>query len=136
MFGGIRQRLDDLELLDDRARPAVRDDDRQRAVVLRAHVDEVNVEPVDLRDELRERIQPRFDFAPVVLRAPVRRERLHRGELHALRIVRDQLAIRPPRRLDAPIQIGELCVRRLEMKRTDGSAFSRRLDFRHHVGHW
>ena len=51
--GGIGQRLDDLQLLDDRARPAVRDDERQRVLVLRADVDEVDVEPVDLGDELR-----------------------------------------------------------------------------------
>jgi len=51
--GGIGERTDDLQLLDDRARPAVTDDDRQRVLVLRANVDEVDVEPVDLGDEVR-----------------------------------------------------------------------------------
>ena len=52
--GGIGQRPDDLELLDDRARPAVGDDDRQRIFMPRADVDEVDVEPVDLGDEIRQ----------------------------------------------------------------------------------
>ena len=52
MRRGIGQRIDDLQLLDDRAGPPVRDDDRQRVLVLRADVDEVDVEPVDLGDEL------------------------------------------------------------------------------------
>ena len=33
------------------------DDERQRVLVLRANVDEVDVEPVDLGDELRQRVQ-------------------------------------------------------------------------------
>ena len=47
----IGQRLDDLELLDDRAGPAVRDDDRERVLVFRASMDEVEVQAVDLGDE-------------------------------------------------------------------------------------
>jgi aminoglycoside phosphotransferase (APT) family kinase protein len=42
----IGERADDLQLLDDRARPSVTDDDRQRVLVLRANVDEVDVEPL------------------------------------------------------------------------------------------
>ena len=47
---GVGERLDDLQLLDDRARPPVRDDQRQRVLMLRADVDEVDVQPVDLGD--------------------------------------------------------------------------------------
>ena len=54
-------------------------------VVLRADVDEVDVEPVDLGDELRQGVQLRLALAPVVVRRPVARELLHRRELHALR---------------------------------------------------
>jgi hypothetical protein len=50
---GVGQSIDDLELLDDRARPAVIDDERQRVLVLRPNVDEVDVQAVDLGDELR-----------------------------------------------------------------------------------
>jgi len=48
-------------------RPAVRDDDGQGTLMLRADVDEVNVETVDLGDEVRIGIQLRFHFPPVVL---------------------------------------------------------------------
>ena len=64
---GIGQRLDDLQLLDDRAGPAVRDDERQRIFVLRADMDEVDVQPVDFGDEVRHGIEPRFDLAPVIV---------------------------------------------------------------------
>ena len=50
----VGQRLDDLQLLDDRARPSVRHDERQRIFVLRTNVNEVNVQAVDLGHELRE----------------------------------------------------------------------------------
>jgi hypothetical protein len=39
----IRQRIDDLQLLDDRAGPSVRDDERQCLFVFRTHVDEMNI---------------------------------------------------------------------------------------------
>jgi hypothetical protein len=49
----IGQRIDDLQLLDHRAGPSVQDDERQRILVLGANVDEVDVQPVDLGDEVR-----------------------------------------------------------------------------------
>jgi hypothetical protein len=47
VFGGIGERLDDLQLLYDRAGPAVRDDQWQRALMRRPDVDEVNIDAVD-----------------------------------------------------------------------------------------
>ena len=84
MRGRIGQRLDDLQLLDDRARPAVGDDDRQRIFVLRLDVDEVDVEPVDVGDEVGQGVQPRLDLAPVIVVRPIVGELLHRRQLHAL----------------------------------------------------
>src|SRR5262249_30385578 len=55
--GWIRKRIDDLELLDDGSRPAVRDDDRQRIRMTRTDVDEVNVHVIDRCYELRELIE-------------------------------------------------------------------------------
>jgi hypothetical protein len=49
----VRQGVDELQLLDDRARPSVVDDERQRVFMLRTDVQEVDVEPVDLGHELR-----------------------------------------------------------------------------------
>jgi hypothetical protein len=63
--GGIRQRIDDLQLLDDRAGPTMRDDERQGVLMFRADMDEVNVEPIDARDEIRQRVELRLDLAPV-----------------------------------------------------------------------
>jgi hypothetical protein len=49
----IRQWIDDLQRLDDRAGPAVRDDERQRIGMFRTHVHAMHVEPIDLGDEVR-----------------------------------------------------------------------------------
>ena len=54
---GIGQRIDDLHLLDDRAGPSVRDDERQRIFMFRTNVNEMNVQPIDLGDELRQGVQ-------------------------------------------------------------------------------
>ena len=58
-------------LLDDRAGPPVRDDQRQRIFVLRTNVNEMNVLPVDLGQELRYRVELRLALAPVVIGRPV-----------------------------------------------------------------
>ena len=52
MRRGIGQRIDDLHLFDDRARPSVGDDERQRVLMFRTNVDEMYVQSVDLGDEL------------------------------------------------------------------------------------
>ena len=49
---GIRERADDFQLLDDRAGPAVCDDEGQRAFVFRTYVNEMDVDSVDLGDEV------------------------------------------------------------------------------------
>ena len=69
----IGQRLDEFQLLEDRAGPPVTDQERQCVVVRRPDVDEVDVEPVDLGDELRQGVQPPLAAAPVVVGAPVAR---------------------------------------------------------------
>ena len=61
-----------VEELDDRAGPAVGDDQRQRVGFGRARVDEVHARAVDLGDEVVERVEPRLGAPPVVLVAPVR----------------------------------------------------------------
>ena len=93
MGRGIGERLDDLELLDHRARPAVRHDQRQGVFVLRPDVDEVDVEAVDLGDELRIAVQPRLDLAPVVVGLAVAQELLDGLERHALGLIGDGLPL-------------------------------------------
>src|SRR3954452_7975128 len=87
----IGQGIDDLQLLDDRAGPSVRDDERQRIFMLRANVNEVDVQAIDLGDEVLYGLQLLLALAPVVLLRPVARERLHHRELWALRDVIDGL---------------------------------------------
>jgi hypothetical protein len=54
----VGQRTDELQLLDDRARPAVGDDQRKRIRMLRANVDKVDIDALDIGDELRQGVQP------------------------------------------------------------------------------
>src|SRR4029077_6848650 len=61
--------------------------------------------------------QPGLTLAPVVLGRPILREGLNRGELHALRLIRDRLAIGPLCRVDASTQFGELRFRNVHLKR-------------------
>lgn len=84
MCCGIGQRIDDLQLLDNGARPSMRDNDGQRIVVLRANVKEVNVQSVDLGDELRQGVELRLHLPPVVIGLPVADELLERRQRHPL----------------------------------------------------
>ena len=115
----VGEQVDDLHLLDDRSGPSVADDERQRVLVLRAGVDEVDVQPVDLGDELRDGVQPRLALAPVVLVVPVARDRLHRLQLHALRGILDALLLGPARGRDAGAQVLEVRLGELDRERAD-----------------
>ena len=53
----INQGRDDLQKLNDRSRPAVRDNDGKRVGVLRSDMNEVNAEAIELRAKVRQRIQ-------------------------------------------------------------------------------
>ncbi len=117
MRGRIGERLDDLELFDDRAGPSVRDDHGQGVLVLRANVHEVDVQPIDLGDELRLRVQPRLDLAPVIFGRPVAREFLNRRRRHALREIRDRFLFGPSRCVDPLAQLRQFGFRNVYLKR-------------------
>src|SRR5215475_326763 len=125
MCRGIGKRIDDFQLLDNGARPSVVDDQRQCILVLRAHVDEMNVQPIDPGDELRQSIEPRLDLAPVVLCRPIVCELLNSRELHALGLIFDGLLFRPLSRSDASAEIDELCFRNVDAEGTDSVGFGR-----------
>jgi hypothetical protein len=95
----------------------MRHDQRQRVLVTRPDVDEVDVEPVEVRHELRQGIQPRLELPPVIAAAPVAHEFLDLGQLGTLGLVSDGLLIGPARRSDAPPQIGQ--VRHVDFERAD-----------------
>ena len=116
----IGQRLDDLQLFDDRAGPPMGDDERQRILVRGANVKEVDVEPIYLGDEVRLGIQSPFAGSPVVLARPIAGELLHERKRHTLRVVSDGLALRPPRRVDPPSQLRQVRLRKAHLERTNG----------------
>ena len=118
--GRVRQGADGVDQLHDGAGPAMGHDQRQRVLVRRPDVDEVDVHPVDLGRELRERVQPRLAGAPVVLGRPVANERLQRRQLHALRPIGGELSRRPARRLDPAAQLLELLLWNPSLERADG----------------
>src|SRR5262249_17779047 len=101
----------DLELLDDRSGPAVRDDDGKRVLLARTDVNEVNVHPVDLGDELRQSVQFRLDLSPVVVGGPVAGELLQLVEGNALRPIADGFLVRPAGRGNTTRKIGQRLVR-------------------------
>ena len=105
--------------------PAVADDQRKRVLVLRANVDEVDVQPVDLGDEVRDGVQPRLALAPVVLGRPVASEVLHERERHALRVIVDGLLFGPARGRDSGTQVVEIPVADLDRERPDRCDFRR-----------
>ena len=87
--------------------------------MLRADVDEVDVESVDLGLELRDRVQLGLALAPVILGDPVARECLHRRRLHALGRIVHELALGPGRRSDATAQIVEVLLCDIDLEGTD-----------------
>src|SRR6185312_16075321 len=103
---GIGERTDDLQLFNGGAGPSVRDDERQRVLMGGANMNEMDVDPVDLGDEVPEGRKALLELAPVVICRPIAGQRLDRLELHALGKVR--FAVRPSRRLDAAAQVLEL----------------------------
>jgi len=131
--GRIGERADELQLLDDRAGPAVADDHRERVLVLGANVDEVDIQPVDLRDEVRYGVQPRLALAPVVLSRPVASEVLHERERHALRVVLDGLPLGKARRAEARPQVLELRFGDLDLERSDRGVARRPFGHNCHV---
>ena len=93
------------------------DNERQGVLVLRANVNEVNVEPVDLGHELGEGIQVRLAGAPVVVRHPVVRELLDHGERDALGVIRDGLLLGPVRGRDPSTKFVQRFIRDVDLER-------------------
>src|SRR3954449_229315 len=88
----------------------MRDDQGHRVWVARLDLNEVDVHAVDLGRELRERVQLRLAFTPVVLGSPVTRELLKFSELRTLRLISHGLLVRPSRCRDAALHIGKRLV--------------------------
>src|SRR4051794_32910036 len=91
-------------------------------------MDEVDVHAVDLGDELRQPVQPRFTAAPVVARRPIARQLLHGLKLNPLRCIRDELAIGPSGGEYAPSEIRERLVREVDLERANVAVWRRRME--------
>jgi hypothetical protein len=94
-------------------------DQRQRVLVLRLDVDEVDLHAVDLGRELRQPVEPRLDPPEVVLGRPVASQLFHRRELDALRAIVDELLARPTCRGDAAAEVFDLLVRHFHLEGSD-----------------
>src|SRR5262245_445722 len=79
--------------------------------MLRTNMNEVEVETVNLRHEMRVGIDPRLDLAPVVFICPIVRKFLNRLELDALRIIRNRFSLWPSGFIDAAFQFDNFLLR-------------------------
>ena len=95
------------------------DDERQCVRFLRADVDEVNIDAIYVRHELRQGVQPRFDLTPVVCGLPVARELPHGRKLHPLGRVMHHFAIGPVRRGDPPAKVRQSLIRSMKVEGAD-----------------
>ena len=128
MRGRVGQRIDELQLLDDGPRPTVGDDNRHGVFVLRADMDEMNVDAVDGRHKLRQGIQPGFDPAPIIVGRPILGELLHGRQLHSLRDVVHQFPARPLGRGNAAFEVRQFAVGSMKLERANGGVgWTRRL---------
>jgi hypothetical protein len=79
--------------LEDRSRPAMRQHQRKRIVVTGTNMQEVNGEAVQIGLELRQRIQARLRFPPIILPRPVIANLLHVIKRNPLRPIAHRLRI-------------------------------------------
>ena len=115
----IDQGLDHFLKFDDRAGPAVGDDERQRRGIFRAHMEEVDAQPVDLAGELVKAIELGLARAPIICIGPVLTDILNPSQRRALAPVIDQLRIRPARALQSRFEIGKHIVADIDAERLD-----------------
>ena len=115
--GRVGQRSDHLQELHHRPRPPVRHDQRQRIRPCGSHMDKVDGQPVDLRPELRQPVQPRLGRPPVIPLSPVLAQLAQVIQRHPLRPVGHRLPLRPARLPQPPSQVGQLSLGDLDPER-------------------
>src|SRR5262245_3478043 len=98
----------------------MRQDDGQRARMARPDVNEVDAKAVDRRFELRPLFQLGLAAPPVVVCPPMSDEMLKFRQRRTLLPACSGRALRPPRLLEAPPQIGKSFVRRAVTERNNG----------------
>ena len=113
----LLQQRDQAQELEHRARPAVRQQQRHGARALARRVDEVQVDALHARGELRKGIQPRFRGAPVEAAAPVVDQPLHVGQAAARRPRLQGRLVGPARAGEALLQVADGGIRNRESER-------------------
>src|SRR6202021_3561167 len=111
------QRINYLQLFDERSGPPMSHDDRQGMRMLRANVNEMDIYPVDGSDELRQGVYPRFDLAPVVVCLPIVGKLAHGRELYTLRCIPHQFGGGPFRCGDPSMQVRERVIGGVKLER-------------------
>ena len=101
----LGQFVDHAEEFDHRTGPAMRQQQRHGIGARRGLVQEVDIQPIDLGDELPDRIQPRLASPPVVTGPPIGDQLPKRGKRCALRPVVDRCRFGPARAIEARCQI-------------------------------
>src|SRR3712207_4479286 len=86
-------------------------------------MDEVDLDPVDLGGELRERVELLLGLAPVVVALPVAGELPQRLELDTLGAIFDELLGGPARRGYASPKVGEVLFRDVDAEGSDFDPF-------------
>src|SRR3569623_2031259 len=120
MRGGIGERRDHLLEFDDRAGPAMGDDQRQCVRLFRTHVQKMDVEPVDLGRELVEAIELCLAPTPVIFVGPIVADLPDPLQRYALAPVIHQLRLRPARACEPYLKVGEDVVADRDAKRFYG----------------
>ncbi len=120
----IGQRREHPRELDRRARPAVQEEQRQRALDVAASVQEMDGLAIDRRDRLRDGVQGRLLGAPIEVARPIARE--------ALQVVQWRAAapasvggsgVGPPCSRQAIAQVGELRIGDRDAEGREGRRF-------------
>ena len=122
---GISQARNDVEKLEDRSRPGMRQQQRKRLWSLAIDVEKVQVDAMQRHLELRECVEARFLRAPVEAAASV---------LHQLLQIRDARAVRPgltgrliwkPSARETLAQIADRAIRNVQSERLCRSCHDR-----------
>ena len=118
--GGVTERSSQVEVLEDRHRPAMGADERQRVGLGGTHVDEVDLLPVDRRRELGIGVQPGLVRAPVEACAPVVDELANIVERNPVAPVDALELVGPTCTDEAVVQVVEDVLRNVDTDRIHG----------------
>ena len=125
---GLAEAADHLHELDERARPAVGEDERQRSWGARGQVQEVDGDAVDVGHELVDAVEPLLPCGPVILIGPVATQVLDVSERDALRPVRRCGRLRPPGGPQASLEFANLLGRHRTAERSNRSTHQKPSD--------